>query len=575
MERTPSPVAPLKFALGTPDGIVDLDRLLDTRLLVQANSGAGKSWGLRRILEQTHGAVQQFVIDPEGEFPTLREKFDYVLAAKHGGDTAADPSSAKLLAERLLELGVSAVLDIYELRAHERVKFVRSFLEAMVDAPRKLWHPVLVVLDEAHVYAPERGHGEAESQGAVIDLATRGRKRGFCLVAATQRLSKLHKDVAAELGNKLIGRTALDVDLKRAADELGFSKDGARSLRSMAISREVVTVNIGLVQTRHPQAGARLSSPPPAPSEKVKAVLAKLADLPKEAEKQRQTLEDLHQENARLKRELAQVERTRVVEKVVEKVEVEVVKPETAAKIESSSKFLVSHSESLVEGFQKSMDDSLVQLQSALDEWREIARQIRDIPTVNVAPRQVLDAKAAQVNREFVHSLASRPPQTPTSPMDLTGPEQRILDALAWLEAVGVKSADNAAVAFVAGYSVGGGAYNNPRGALRTKGLIDYNGGGVSLTPEGRAAANPPDMGVTSAELRQRVLQRLPGPESKLLTVIMKVFPKKISNQDLADQTGYAVGGGAFNNPRGRLHTLGLITYPERGYLRASEYLFL
>jgi DNA helicase HerA-like ATPase len=77
MERTPSPVAPLKFALGTPDGIVDLDRLLDTRLLVQANSGAGKSWGLRRILEQTHGAVQQFVIDPEGEFPTLREKFDY------------------------------------------------------------------------------------------------------------------------------------------------------------------------------------------------------------------------------------------------------------------------------------------------------------------------------------------------------------------------------------------------------------------------------------------------------------------------------------------------------------------
>ena len=82
----------------------DLDVLVDTRLLVQANSGGGKSWALRRLLEQTHGRVQHLVIDPEGEFATLRERFDYVLAARQGGDTAADPRAARLLAERLLEL---------------------------------------------------------------------------------------------------------------------------------------------------------------------------------------------------------------------------------------------------------------------------------------------------------------------------------------------------------------------------------------------------------------------------------------------------------------------------------------
>lgn len=48
----------------------------------------------------------------------------------------------------------------------------------------------------------------AESAGAVIDLATRGRKRGQCAVIATQRLSKLHKDAAAEMKNKLIGGTS-------------------------------------------------------------------------------------------------------------------------------------------------------------------------------------------------------------------------------------------------------------------------------------------------------------------------------------------------------------------------------
>lgn len=55
------------FQLGD-DARCDLDALVDTRLLVQANSGGGKSWCLRRLLEQTHGKVQHLVIDPEGEF---------------------------------------------------------------------------------------------------------------------------------------------------------------------------------------------------------------------------------------------------------------------------------------------------------------------------------------------------------------------------------------------------------------------------------------------------------------------------------------------------------------------------
>lgn len=153
----------MKFNLGEPRLKVDLQSLIDSRLLIQANSGGGKSWCIRRILEQTHGHVQQLVIDPEGEFGTLREKYDYVYAAKQGGDTAAHPRSAKLLAERLLELGVSAILDIYELKQHERVSFVRLFLEALIDAPKKLWHPVLIVVDEAHVYCPQKGDAGAVS----------------------------------------------------------------------------------------------------------------------------------------------------------------------------------------------------------------------------------------------------------------------------------------------------------------------------------------------------------------------------------------------------------------------------
>lgn len=65
------------------DFAIDLDALVASRLLVQANSGGGKSYLLRRILEQSHGKIQQIVIDLEGEFYTLREKYnDYLLIGK-------------------------------------------------------------------------------------------------------------------------------------------------------------------------------------------------------------------------------------------------------------------------------------------------------------------------------------------------------------------------------------------------------------------------------------------------------------------------------------------------------------
>ena len=50
---------------------VDVDRLVISRALIQANSGAGKSWAIRRLLEQTHGRIQHVILNlrvlPPGE----------------------------------------------------------------------------------------------------------------------------------------------------------------------------------------------------------------------------------------------------------------------------------------------------------------------------------------------------------------------------------------------------------------------------------------------------------------------------------------------------------------------------
>ena len=548
----------------------DLDVLVDTRLLVQANSGGGKSWALRRLLEQTHGRVQHLVIDPEGEFATLRERFDYVLAARQGGDTAADPRAARLLAERLLELGVSAVLDIYELKAHDRVRFVRQFLEALVDAPKKLWHPALVVVDEAHVYCPQ--HGEAESAGAVVDLATRGRKRGFCAVLATQRLSKLHKDAAAECNNKLIGRTGLDVDVKRAADELGFTKERWRELRELeagrffgfgpALSREVVALTVGPVQTTHPKAGARLAFTAPPPTAKVKALLPKLADLPAEAEERQRTAEQLQRRIREL--EAAQRAGARTQPPVAPKrVEVPVLKDAQLRQLEKIQGHLyeIVNRFATIAGKAAGLEN---QVRAAAQEIAAALKAPSSYPRLAPPPAPPTARIAAVAERIRANHQAQTGANA--SGGSLTGPERKLLTALAQHG-----RRKTVALALLTGYAHSGGAFRNPLSALRSKGYVEGRET-VQITDAGAAALGHWTPLPTGRALLAWWLEYLPGPEAKLLRAAAEHYPEAITVQDLAATTGYEVTGGAFRNPLSRLRTLQLVA--GRSEVRAAEELF-
>jgi DNA helicase HerA-like ATPase len=82
-----------QFRLGeTDDGkpvMLDLPTLIETRLFDLASSGGGKSYALRVLIEKTAGHVQWIVIDPEGEFSSLREKFDFLLVGKDGEGSGA------------------------------------------------------------------------------------------------------------------------------------------------------------------------------------------------------------------------------------------------------------------------------------------------------------------------------------------------------------------------------------------------------------------------------------------------------------------------------------------------------
>jgi hypothetical protein len=274
--------------------LIDLEELLATRLLVQGNSGSGKSHLLRRLLEECAGLVQQVVIDPEGDFVTLADHFGHVVIDA----SAYSPREIEALAARVRQHRASVVLSLEELEVEAQIRCAALFLTALFDAPREHWYPALVVVDEAQMFAPAAA-GEMNDDtrrltlAAMTNLMCRGRKRGLAGIVATQRLAKLAKNVAAEASNFLMGRTFLDIDMQRAADLLGMDRRQAERIRDLqrgqflglgpAISRRPVAVNVGTVQTGAKAAGQGLIPLPDAPGEAMEALLTdRLAEAARE-----------------------------------------------------------------------------------------------------------------------------------------------------------------------------------------------------------------------------------------------------------------------------------------------------
>jgi uncharacterized protein len=263
---------------------LDLEELLATRLLVQGNSGSGKSHLLRRLLEQSAPWVQQAIIDPEGDFVTLAEAFGHLVI------NAEDHTERGLqvAGERARIHRVSAVLNLEGLDAENQMRRAAAFLGGLFEIARDHWYPMLVVVDEAQLFAPAIA-GEVSDEarklslGAMTNLMCRGRKRGLAGVIATQRLAKLAKNVAAEASNFLMGRTFLDIDMARAADLLGMERRQADAFRDLergqfialgpALSRRPLGLRIGPTQTHPRNATPRLMPMPEAALEDARAII--------------------------------------------------------------------------------------------------------------------------------------------------------------------------------------------------------------------------------------------------------------------------------------------------------------
>ncbi|HUY25187.1 MAG TPA: hypothetical protein VMV09_07785 [Candidatus Saccharimonadales bacterium] len=549
--------------------------------VVYGARGSGKTHFGGVIAEAVTKEHQRFcAIDLKGDWWGLKAGADGVSegipVVVFGGDHADLPledTAGVFVADVVAELEQSVILDLEHLSKGKQVRFLASFFERLYDKNRE---PLLLLADEAQRYAPQRPISPEASVclGAVEDIVKLGRKHGVGVVLFTQRGAGLNKEVS-ELSDMLVAfRTPGPLDQDRIKDWL--DANATREQRDQVMSKlSGLPTGTAVIASNHP--GLRIfetvhirdretfdsSATPRIGQKRVEPKRLAQVDLEQLRDRMAATIErakaddpkDLRRRITELERQLAQ--KPVAPEPVVERVEVPVQGEEDR-----------ELTRDMLQGLQDLATDLRGLSDHLVTRIEAVGQKATDAPRPQ--PR-VLPPAPASVKRAPILSA-----EKSQSNGHLNGPQQAVLDALAWWEAAGVGAPTHAQVGYVAHYSAGGGYWRSIVGALSTGGLIQYPmRGSIALTVEGRARANPPATPASTTALHDMVREQLDGPRRTILDVLLDEYPNALTHEELGLRTGYSPGGGYWRSLVGRLSTLGLITYPVRGTVAAAPVLFL
>jgi len=579
---------------------------------VLAKRRAGKSYCARRIAEQLFKAGQQIIItDPKGDWHGIRSSSDgkgpglpvIILGGEHG-DIPLEASSGEIVAKLAVEERVSILLDLSVFRKHEVATFMTAFLENLYRLKAKEVNrtPVMLIIDEADAIAPQKPQkGEERMLGAAEDIVRRGGQRGIGCTLVTQRSAVLNKNVLTQVGVLVALRTIApqDLDAMKAWIDVHGTLDQQHTLMGSLPSLPIGDAwfwapgwpdEDGIFKRVHvlpietfdsgatPKPGEKRIEPKRAADIDMEALRRSMAETVKRAEAN---------DPKRLKQRIAELERDLSSAGKAKGLSAD--SQERLAKIEAERNHWKAISaaaerarDKMVSRFETLKNAVLPKLGAVTESLQSLSR---DIIGESFELNNLKTSVPEPVQRVIP---ANKPPQALTQPRPsrnaaimptdlpegITGPHKKILDALARLEAVGQTTPRIPVVSALAGYSHGGGAWNNYKARLNAAGMIVLRDGYMALTDTGRRIASYPDQPVTLDDLHDAWLQLFPTPVRKMLVVIIKMSPHSLSKEQLGEKAGYAPTGGAFNNYLSRLRASGAVVNDGPGHIKASELLF-
>lgn len=570
----------------------DLSLPLDAatrRMAVLAMSGAGKSNLAVVMAERMYEAgIPWVAIDPKGDWYGVRSSSDGkkpglsvpVFGGLHG-DVPLEPTAGRLMAALVAGHRLTCVLDVSEFDTREQMfRFLHDFAEGLLRLNK---HPLHLFLEEADDYLPQKMGDKGSGPKCLAGwqrLVKRGRFRGIGCTMVTQRSAALNKD-ALNMAECLFALRVTAPHDRRAIEawvvEQGLGKELVASLPSLADGEGWAWSPAWLKKVSRVQFDRRSTfdsgrTPTGQPVEP-----AKLADidLSSVSEQIAATVERAKDNDpAELKRKIRELER-QVADKPKD-TNFGQAAMEEAAKQRDRADALeakVAAQTRRIDALEMLVSEGVPEIDSAISALTVFrARMTFGETQVEESYKAVPMPTAPKLQTSKGTTFVARV----TAPIgSLTGPQTKIVNAIAWWNSVGVQTPDKLQIAFVAGYTPGGGSFNNNMGALRSGGMINYPSAGcASLTPEGSALAQTVPIPPSLQGFQDAVMGKLTGPQRRLLSPLIEAYPDSLSTEELASRSGYTPNAGSFNNTRGSLRTLGLVTYPSSGLVRATDMLF-
>jgi hypothetical protein len=201
----------------------------ETRCLITGMSGSGKSFTTRNIIEQLceNKTGMVIILDPEGEYYTLRTKFNFVILGTDETfcDIVINEENAEDLALKMMINEINVIIDLKKADDRIRQEIATKFIDTIVDNS-DISNPMQLIIEEASIFA-KKGTGATSIQNikcteSLKKTAKLGRKRSMCTFYCVQRITQLHPDITAECNTFIIGKSTRPADCERSAELIGL-----------------------------------------------------------------------------------------------------------------------------------------------------------------------------------------------------------------------------------------------------------------------------------------------------------------------------------------------------------------
>lgn len=567
---------------------------LDDRLAWTGTSGSGKTYnagtGVERLL---YSGARVIIIDPldvwwglrmapDGEKPS---RFKPVIFGGPRGDLPLSDRSGALVGETCARMRESCIISLGDFKstAAER-RFMLDFLSALYR--NASGEPVHIVFDEADLWAPQLildKEGDASKLlGQMQTIVRRGRVKGFIPWLITQRPAEISKGVLSQADGLMAftltssqDRDAIGGWIKGQADaEAG--KAILASLPGLQLGRGVIWIpRRGILTTEQfPKKSTFDSSRTPKRGEVLTTAALKPLDLGALKDRLAAVEEEAKANDPKtLKAEIAKLQADLILAK---KTLAPGADPEELKDAERRG-YTRGHADGLSQGWDRACAAAAARsshVLAVLDRpLEQFAADLPRVPMLISAP----SSEVPKVRPPQPVAAAGRPAPKPKVTVEgaLSGPLQKIVNAIALWNSFGLPAPTKNQVGFLAGYTPSAGTFNRYASDLRSRGLIEYpSPGRIALTDDGREAAEVPAAPPTTQDLHDAVRERLDGPLVKLLNPLLEAYPDQMAATALGEASGYTASAGTFNRYRSSLRTLELIDYPASGQVRAADWLF-